>query len=79
MRNIYLHAHIQRGGGRRWGGGGEVVWTPHLKNKKIYRASKKYWSRNHKTQSYQANIQSWAIIKSPANRHLDDVSCCVSC
>ena len=60
-----LHAQI---GGDRWSD------LPSGKTQK-YRLSKQYWSGSpEKSQSYQASIQCWAIIGTPAKRHLIGVS-----
>ena len=54
--------------GSRGGGGGTGGPAP-LKNHKKYRVSKQYWSgSSEKSQSYQASIQCWANIGTPAKR-----------
>ena len=56
---------------RGGGGGGKEVRTPPEK----YRVSLQYWSGSpEKSQSYQARIQCWAIIGTPAKCHLNGVS-----
>ena len=61
------HARVQRGTA------GPDTPSP-LKNHKN-RVSKQYWSRSpEQSQSYQAEFQCWAIIGTPAKRHLNGVS-----
>ena len=46
---------------------------PYISQK--YRVSWQYWSGSpEKSQSYQASIQCWAIIGTPAKHHLNRVS-----
>ena len=69
---ILYHKHACMGGSR--GDAGvrpPPPPPPPLKKHKKYRASKQYWSRfPEKSQSYQASIQCWAIIGTPAKRLL---------
>ena len=55
-------------------GGGQGVRTTPLKNHKNKKVSWQYWSRSpEKSQSYQASIQCWAIIGTPAKHHLNGI------
>ena len=53
--------------------GGDRGFGPPAKLQKL-RISKQYWSGSpEKSQSYQARIQCWIIIGTPAKRHLNGV------
>ena len=59
--------------GSRGGIGGLDPPTPEKSRK--WRISQQYWSKSSKTSpSYQTSIQCWAIIGTPAKRHLKGVS-----
>ena len=63
------HARVQRVGGTA---GPD---TPSILKNHKNRASKQYWSGcPEKLKSYQARIQCWGIIGTPAKRHLNGVS-----
>ena len=60
--------------GSRGGDGGSGPPPPVKKSQK-YRVSKQYWFGSpEKSQSFQASIQCWANIGTPARRHLNGVS-----
>ena len=69
-----LNTSVESMGVSRGGGGGQGVPTHPVKSQK-YRVSQEYWSGSpEKPQSYQASIQFWAIIGTPAKHHLNGVS-----
>ena len=49
------------------------IIPPPRKITKKYRVSKQYWLNSLKNHSYQASIQCWANIDTPAKRHLNGV------